>query len=104
MSERYCGCCGRIADAGEWCAACSEHIDPRKTFWDATYLARHGVDCPFTGRERRRKGIGLCCMRTAERYTDLHIGDVSPGTIVDCNKCETQILKTSHGAWKNAND
>jgi hypothetical protein len=48
----YCGCCGREADAGEWCSDCKEHIDPRKTFWDATYFAQHGTDCPFQNQAK----------------------------------------------------
>ena len=42
----YCGCCGRRCRS-EWCARCERHVDPKKTFWDATYLAQHGVDCPY---------------------------------------------------------
>jgi hypothetical protein len=47
----YCGCCGREADAGEWCSECKEHINPRKTLWDATYFAQHGIHCPFQREE-----------------------------------------------------
>jgi len=45
----YCGCCGRVANGhnAEWCRRCENHIDPKKTFWDATYFAQHGVDCPY---------------------------------------------------------
>lgn len=32
----------------EWCKRCESHVDKRKSFWDATYFAQHGVDCPFT--------------------------------------------------------
>lgn len=48
----FCGCCGREADAGEWCSDCKEHIDPRKTLWDATYFAQHGCDCPFQNQAK----------------------------------------------------
>ena len=44
----FCGCCGRRTIYSEWCKPCQSHIDRRKTFWDATYLAQHGVDCPYT--------------------------------------------------------
>jgi hypothetical protein len=44
--QNHCGCCGRPC-ASEWCDDCDHHVDKRRTFWDATYLAQHGVDCPF---------------------------------------------------------
>lgn len=55
MTERdYCGCCGREITDGQstaWCADCLGHVLHEghlgRKWWDSTYLAQHGVDCPF---------------------------------------------------------
>lgn len=50
--KERCGCCGR-ACLGEWCKRCAKHINPKKTFWDATYLAQHGEHCPYQRNDLR---------------------------------------------------
>lgn len=42
-----CGCCGRTIAAGNWCADCLEHVTHHGQQHMRTYLAQHGVDCPF---------------------------------------------------------
>ncbi len=44
----WCGCCGRLATAGEWCRECLEHIrSDNHPSWDRTWYARYGGECPF---------------------------------------------------------
>lgn len=47
-----------------------------------------------------RKGLMLCCMRTAERYGDSTRGAIAKGTIIACDKCGQQIESIGGRAWK----
>lgn len=42
--------------------------------------------------ERKRVGIGFCCMRTAEKYHDNQRGNIPVGTVIRCEKCSTEII------------
>lgn len=52
--------------------------------------------------ERRdRKGLMLCCMRTAERYGDSRRRSQIPaGTTIKCEKCGQEIESLGGQAWK----
>jgi hypothetical protein len=52
--EYFCGCCGRKrAPGSEWCKRCKKHVHPKRTQAEATYLAQHGVDCPYQLKSTR---------------------------------------------------
>lgn len=63
--SNYCGCCGHESTAGEWCKRCAKHVDPKKTLWDATYLAQFGVDCPY---QNQAKNFAPANASTREGY------------------------------------
>jgi hypothetical protein len=45
-----CGCCGRFAEWGEWCARCTQHLAPLEIAgapWDRTWFAQRGEPCPL---------------------------------------------------------
>ena len=47
----------------------------------------------------KRRGLMLCCMRTAEREYELVRGDIAPGTVIQCRKCGRAIEHIG-GGWK----
>lgn len=47
-----------------------------------------------------RKGLMLCCMRTAERYGDSTRGKIEAGTTITCDKCGQEVESTGGQAWK----
>lgn len=65
-NEDYCGCCGRIVDVqvsslnDPWCSQCTKHVLQNGAApWDRTYLAQHGVDCPYQVGAKRGCGPTL---------------------------------------------
>lgn len=56
--------------------------------------------------DSERKGLMLCCMRTAERYGDMqggrgrHVQQIPKGTVINCAKCGQEIESLGGQAWK----
>jgi hypothetical protein len=51
--------------------------------------------------EVTRKGLGLCCMRKAQRHHDASRWVVAKGTTLTCDTCGTEIINIG-GGWKVA--
>lgn len=60
-----CGCCGRYVETffdDIWCRDCAVHVDRSlysRRWWDATYFARTGKDCPFQVDDKRTGTVGF---------------------------------------------
>lgn len=63
---------------------------------DAHFAAQ--LERARANREKSRPGLGLCCMRTAERQSRL----VAKGAIINCEKCGQAVECLGGGAWKAA--
>lgn len=50
--------------------------------------------------QSERKGLMLCCMRTAERYGDSQRDKIPKGTTIICDKCSQEIESLGGQSWK----
>lgn len=84
------------------CRSCNEVEWHKRTC--SLNPAKPDLCSPVLDLERvpERKGLMICCMRTAERCGNQVRAKIPAGTIIVCDKCGQEIERLGGQAWKAA--